>query len=92
MITSTINLAGERQGQPLGRSVDMWVIYDSPSDYPGRYVARLWRLKPYDLGYEPTTHKHVSNNLQLIRDEVSPGRHRFNRWEGDDPVILEIWL
>ena len=37
--------------------LSMWVVYDHPSDFPDRYVARLWE------GEKPTSNVMVSRDV-----------------------------
>ncbi len=92
MITSTQQLGGGQRGRDLPDRVDLWVVYANPSDYPGKFVARRWIKERFDTHFKGTAEKHVSSNLQALRDEICIGRHRFARLESDDPVIVETWV
>ena len=64
-----------------------WVIYNSPKDFPGRFVARKW------LGIAPTDEVLTSPYVELLRSVLEArGLARVERMDGDDPVILETWL
>lgn len=70
----------------------MWVVYDSPRDYPGKYVARRWMTGPYPDGL-PTDEVIVSDDLEDIRDELSSrGLVCLERYPGDEPQIVECWV
>lgn len=67
----------------------MWVIYESPKDYPGKFVVRLWESLPRP---EPRRLIGVSENLEEARKLVPPGAYRLVRQPEDDPVIVETWI
>lgn len=67
--------------------IDIWVVYDHPTDFPDHYVARLWR------GETPTTIGIIDRDLERLRDRLEGmGLVKLMPQEGDDPVILETWL
>lgn len=66
----------------------MWVVYDHPSDFPNKYVAR----KRDDLGI-PTNDIIVTTTLDEMRSMMTmKGLTCITRSEDDDPVIVETWL
>lgn len=68
-------------------SLPIYVIYQSPSDYPGKFVTRLWKgPKPQQ---EPEV---VADTLEEARAAVPQGLYRMQRAQSDDPVIVESWL
>jgi len=70
----------------------MWTIYENPSDYPGLFVARRWRIAS-DGSLHCLDPALVERTLQPIRDEMHRlGLYRLARSEGDDPVIVESWI
>lgn len=64
----------------------MWVIYDHPDDRPDHFVARKW------LGETPTSEVMLGKTLNEVRRAIPLGMHRLDRWELDDPKIVEVWL
>lgn len=65
----------------------IWTVYENPTDFPGKFVARLWDLD------QPTDQIKVADTLREIRAELMPlGLHRLERQPEDDPHILETWL
>jgi hypothetical protein len=69
----------------------MWVVYDRPSDFPDRYVARQHIIGI--AGQQPTDRTMVSLSLDSIRAALANlGLVRVIRSEEDDPVIVETWL
>ena len=69
----------------------MAVIYDSPEDYPGEYVCRIWDggdgLHPTDTIMEGRTLEEMQEDIQAAGFTL-----RFPRTDGDDPAIVETWM
>jgi hypothetical protein len=65
----------------------IWTIYENPSDYPGKFVVRVWE----DDGpeQEPAA---VVDSLAQARAAIPGGLMPFKRHPGDDPTIVETWL
>ena len=67
------------------------VIYDSPKDYPGEYVCRIWDggngLHPTDTIVEGRTLGEMQEDIQAAGFTL-----RFPRAEDDDPAIVETWI
>lgn len=61
-------------------------IYNSPSDYPGKYVARLWDVD------KPTNMVAIAESLEEIRGAKPPEMMIMGRMPNDDPVIVETWI
>lgn len=63
-------------------------IYDSPSDYPGKIVARLW-----DKG-EPTETILIKDNIDDMREDINQAglTCHIPRGKSDDPCIVECWI
>ncbi len=80
--------AGDRSvsvsAEPAGLSI--WTIYDSPSDMPGKFVARKW------INNQPTNECHKADTLKGIRQCLPPGLTQMPAQRGDDPVIVETWF
>jgi len=70
-------------------ALDMWVIYERPSDFPDSYVARLFRITGHA---EPSPLAHIAETLQEVRKAIPPGLVRIDRDPLDEPQIVEIWL
>jgi hypothetical protein len=70
----------------------MWTIYDHPSDYPDKYVARLFDVD--DDGPKPTSSIIVAPDLQMLRDILEFEMHLtcLARSPEDDQKIVETWL
>lgn len=66
--------------------LSMWVVYSSPKDYPGLYVARKW------VNNAPTSEHISAKSLDEIRKKIPQGLMRIPRTTQDDPVIVEVWI
>lgn len=64
----------------------MIVVCKDPADYPGKFVARLFRLG------KPTVIAVVKDTLPEIRMTIPRNMVRLPRHKTDDPVILETWI
>ncbi len=64
----------------------IWTIYDSPSDYPGKVVVRLF------MNDTPTKTGYVADSLATARAFIPQGLVRMERHPEDDPTILETWF
>jgi hypothetical protein len=64
----------------------MIVVYLSPVDYPGMYVARM-----FDLA-EPTRYFALGNELQHIRRLIPISMTHIERDKDDVASIIEIWI
>jgi len=77
---------------PSGKhaALSMWVVYSSPSDYPGQFVARRWEAQ----GASPLATEDVllAGDLQALRDKLPAGMECLSRYPGDDPAVVETWL
>jgi hypothetical protein len=70
----------------------MWTVYDNPTDYPGKFVAR--RFDVDKDGPKPSASIIVMDDLEKLRDvlQFELGLVKVMRNEGDDPKIVETWL
>lgn len=63
-----------------------FVIYDSPTDFPGRFVVRLFD------GNRPTRLIAVKNSLKEARQAIPGIFIPISRSKNDEPAIVETWL
>lgn len=61
-------------------------VYNSSSDYPGKYVARVWDVD------KPTNLVAIADSLEEIREAKPPEMMIMDRMPNDDPVIVETWI
>jgi hypothetical protein len=66
----------------------LWTVYENPTDYPGKFVARLFD------GTTPTANVIIADDLETIRDMMrfKYGMVKLMRSPCDDPKIVEVWL
>lgn len=64
----------------------IWVIYESPPDFPDQYVARRLQLS------QPTLDFVVGDTLNDVRSKLPKGLIRIERSERDDPTVRESWI
>jgi hypothetical protein len=70
--------------------LSQWVIYAHPRDYPDKYVMRRWDISGSVM--IATDETAFANTLAEIRECVPQGLFRLERFENDDPCIVEVWL
>ena len=73
-------------------SLAIWTVYDNPTDYPGKFVARR-----YDVGANRVTTSSsviIMDDLEKLRDVLEFELHlvKLMRMPEDDPKIMETWL
>lgn len=62
-------------------------IYNSPTDYPGKYVARVFDVD------KATNLAAVADTYEGLLEAIPTGSMvRLDRNPNDDPVILETWV
>jgi len=66
--------------------IDIWTVYDHPSDWPHGFVARKFVLD------QPTNEVFKASTLGQLRAMLPEGLTCLARSEQDDPVIVECWL
>jgi hypothetical protein len=72
-------------------AVDMWVVYDHPTDLPDWYVVRRWSVRTDGtLGVDAVCA--LAPTLELARQAVPAGTVRAAPYPDDDPKICEVWL
>lgn len=71
--------------------VDMWTVYENPSDYPGEFVARRFVVA---MGrYGPTTDVVRGATLDALQAQLNGlGRTWLPRMPDDEPQVLGVWL
>ncbi len=78
-------------GAPVDRG---FVIYDSPNDYPGRFVVRPFSIIA-DAGAQVLMQPDIcrlADSIEEARKFVPAGLACFGRDFFDDPKIVETWL
>ena len=67
-------------------TLDIWTVYERPTDYPQGFIARLYR------NGTATPATVTGDTLDAVRAGIPPGLCRMARHPSDDPVIVETWL
>jgi hypothetical protein len=73
--------------------VDIYVIYDHPSDYPDNFVVRRWTIQPGT--FFPTDELWRHDSIEAARSQArrfSQHDSRIGRLQKDDPTIIETWI
>lgn len=76
---------------PADNVLAIWTIYDSPSDMPGKFVARKFLIEG---GPEPTRTASViiGDTADEVRGALPCGLTCLPRDPQDEPHIVESWL
>ena len=72
------------------QGLEMWTVYDRPSDYPESFVARKTVVGASAVTM--TREMFTADTLDELRALLPPGLYRIHRYEQDDPKIVEVWL
>lgn len=70
----------------MSEILELWTVYDSPIDLPGRFVARKWLLD------RPTDELLQDRTLDGLRQKLPQGLVRLERSPQDEPKIVETWV
>jgi hypothetical protein len=76
------------------RKLNIWTVYHNTKDFPGLYVARRFELdRPTqdhfaDINIEPVR-AWIHKQAQIYQQELP---YRLERQDGDDRVIVEVWV
>lgn len=70
--------------------LQMWVVYERPTDCPNGVVARLHLAGKGEHG--PTNRALFGATLDEVRKQLPPGLLLFARHPDDEPQIVEVWL
>lgn len=62
-------------------------VYNSPADYPGKFVARVFDLN------KATKFVFLADSYMELADKMSAQKlTRMDRNQQDDPAIVEVWI
>ena len=76
----------------ITKNMNLYTIYNSPTDYPDTYVCRRWKI---DHENNPVAMEvfMVCTDLEKIRNKLfEMGLFKIPRDESDDKKIVETWL
>lgn len=65
-------------------------IYYNPKDYPGKYVARVFDIRPGEV--RPTRYIMLNDNLEELRSAMPVEFSYMDKTPKDDPELLEVWF
>ena len=71
--------------------LEMFTIYDHPSDFPDHFVLRRWVITSPGQAH-PSLAAKFFDTIEEAREAVPPGLIRTERTENDDPTIVETWI
>jgi len=74
------------------RHLETWTIYESPADFPGRFVLRRWTIRSDGQLLPDPVATAIVGTLEEARRAVPRGLYCQPRNPGDDPVIVEVWF
>jgi len=76
---------------PNREGLRQFVVYDNPSDYPGKFVVRGWTITAGHV--QPDTLCQLADDIDgaraLVPDHL--GLVNIGRQPEDDPTIVEVW-
>jgi hypothetical protein len=70
--------------------MDIWTIYNHPTDYPDNFVARRYVIENGII--TATSEVRLADTLDGIRQKLPMGLYCFSRQFDDDPNIVESWV
>jgi len=77
--------------RPASEVLNIWTMYDSPSDKPGYFVLRRHVVIKGEHG--PTLEAYWCKDIEPLREKMlERGLHCIPRLPEDEPHIVEIWL
>ncbi|MES2353667.1 MAG: hypothetical protein V4568_04535 [Pseudomonadota bacterium] len=79
-------MAQDKSSPPEDDDGSIWVVYESPPDFPDQYVARRFYLA------RPTKDYVVGNTLVDVRAKLPKGLFKIERSKRDDPLVRESWI
>lgn len=71
-------------------NLEMWTIFDSPLDFPGKFVLR--KFTAIDGELVPSPDAQTADTLSEISKLVPFGLVCFSRHFNDEPQIVEVWF
>ena len=74
----------------LPKGLHIFVVYNSPSDFPGQYVVRRWIVGPAIVPDEKVWW--LSPSLEECQLSIPEDAVRFDRDPDDDSCIVEVWF
>lgn len=69
----------------------VWVVYENPSDYPGKFVVRV-QYAERNGSVTADSEARIADTLDEARCFIPGGLVCLPRYADDDPVIVEAWV
>jgi hypothetical protein len=77
----------------IKKNMNLYTVYNSPTDYPDTYVVRRWEVVPPENEPKAMEVFMIDADLKKIRSELSKkGLFKIPRDESDDQKIVETWV
>jgi hypothetical protein len=70
--------------------LDMYVVYDHPTDFPNHFVVRHWIIGAGRA--KPTDRCVIGKTLDEVRTAIPAYCVRLERSPEDEPQVLESWV
>jgi len=71
--------------------ISVWAVYDKPTDYPDRFVARRYQIAEGET--TATEDVMISTDIEIIHHFMQKlNLFRTEPFENDDKKIIEVWL
>lgn len=88
MTSVVLDTLADAPWKELSLDLPLFTIYDHPSDFPDKFVVRIWDGREA----QPTPYCSLWDTLDDARADIPSGRVNLNRNEGDDAKIVETWI
>ena len=72
--------------------IKLWTIFESPADYPGKFVVRRFDIVECGFGPLPAESYFIADSLESARLRIPAGKVKVRRSPDDDQCIVETWL
>lgn len=73
--------------------MNLYTVYNSPSDYPNDYVVRRWQITEQSKAPVAMNIIIIGKNLAEIRKQLAAmGLYQIPRDVTDDKNIVETWI
>lgn len=73
--------------------MNLYTVYESPTDYPDKYVVRRWEVEAPDNVPTAKNVVMIGSDLNEIRNALQKiGLFVIPRDESDDKKIVETWI
>lgn len=82
----TTNGLSERQSAKGRNQMDIYVVYEKPSDYPDHFAVRRYQMQ------EVVGSPLLAESLEEARNKIPRGRVNVGRTHGDVPSLVEVWI